>query len=744
MPDRSMVESIALAHDITCHINNGRPGGNVILKIDMSKAYDRVSWLFLLKAMQALGFNHIWCDLIYRLISNCWYSVLWDGSSYGHFKSNQGVRQGDPISPSLFILAMEVFSRLIVSQSQAGSIIPYFTKAGALQVTLISCQRLNSAKSSIFFDQNIPQDSRRSILDLTGFSEGHFPTTYLGAPLFPGRVKIEYFSSFETKVRTRIGCWMRNLISMGGRVTIIESVLNSVLIHVLAALPTPITVLDRISGLFSSFLWGQNDSSRRHWVAWRDVCVPKDAGGLGITHLSTIRTALQYKLAWRCMGADSLWGRYMRAKYKEGQAGTHMWNGIKKFFPILRSQADWKVGRGDISTRDFCWAYNTYPPSQLKNLSIKEVCNSSVLKAELLNLLPQEGKKALTDTSFDLLSDELSWLGSSDGIFSAKGIKNRLHSPQKLDRSVLSKVWQKWIPPKISVFLWRLKHKALATDDRVQWCGIPLVSKCRCCTNPSVESLEHLFLSGEAAVWLWSFGHKALGIERPQSLHQAWLMWFQNLKLLEFSDGLKLAWICCGLWELWKLRNHNIYNNGRYYILAQVQRWVLALSPLIELPYNHNMLNNTSLKALGLPQPYTPRLKWKSWCPHPHGLTLNFAWVPHASGVWAGYVLRTCLGSVQWYRAVNTSDPLQSLLIAAVSLKSSHLQPEAVQSCHPVISELKSDRNRSQVALRILSSLQGASLSRICAAANSVATEIAKSVSYHDSRHILPKCYIFD
>ncbi|KAL9674735.1 hypothetical protein QQ045_002934 [Rhodiola kirilowii] len=86
MSDRNMTEAIALAHDLTCHINNGRPG------------------------------------------------VLWDGSPYGHFKSNQGVRQGVPISPSLFIITMEIFSRLLISKCRDGSIIPYFVKAGALQI----------------------------------------------------------------------------------------------------------------------------------------------------------------------------------------------------------------------------------------------------------------------------------------------------------------------------------------------------------------------------------------------------------------------------------------------------------------------------------------------------------------------------------------------------------------------------------------------------------------------------------
>ncbi|KAL9658996.1 hypothetical protein QQ045_028255 [Rhodiola kirilowii] len=209
--------------------------------------------------MHALGFNNKWCDLIYRLISNCWYSVLWDGSSFGHFKSFQGVRQGDPISPSLFIISTECLSRLLKQRINEGYILPYFVKVGALHVMLVftnsskasltrlmelfnnlcawSGQQLNAGKSSLFLDKNVSPQRRRTILDITGFTSGSFPTTYLGAPLFSRRVKIEYFSALEEKVRRGIGEWVRKFIYMAGRVTIIEVVLNSTLIHTLASLP---------------------------------------------------------------------------------------------------------------------------------------------------------------------------------------------------------------------------------------------------------------------------------------------------------------------------------------------------------------------------------------------------------------------------------------------------------------------------------------------------------------------------
>ncbi|CAM8972466.1 unnamed protein product [Rhodiola kirilowii] len=98
-----------------------------MIKLDMSKAYDRVSWRFPLKVLRAFGFSHKWCDLIFRNISNIWYSTLWQGKPFGFFKSNRGVREGDPLSPSLFILTIEVLTRMINKAMQQR---PYHTVRG--------------------------------------------------------------------------------------------------------------------------------------------------------------------------------------------------------------------------------------------------------------------------------------------------------------------------------------------------------------------------------------------------------------------------------------------------------------------------------------------------------------------------------------------------------------------------------------------------------------------------------------
>ena len=81
-------------------------GGNVALKLNMTKAYDRVSWIFLVNVMRRLRFGERVIYMVWRLISNVWFSVIINGASYGYFKSRRGFHQKDPLSPALSFLGL--------------------------------------------------------------------------------------------------------------------------------------------------------------------------------------------------------------------------------------------------------------------------------------------------------------------------------------------------------------------------------------------------------------------------------------------------------------------------------------------------------------------------------------------------------------------------------------------------------------------------------------------------------------
>lgn len=232
--DRNIHENIVLAHDMAHDIHKQGKDGNAILKLDMSKAYDRISWTFLIRAMRAFGFCEQWCDLVYRCISNSWYSIFLENKMYGYFKSSCGVRQGDPLSPSLFVIAMEWISRAINRKVEEGKIKHFSTKHGVVKINhlmfaddvliftkdcpqslveliqtirdfrLISGEVLNPAKSQIFFSKNSTKDRRKQAVDVTSFLESTLPTKYLGAPLMQGRVKIEYFTYLLDNMEKRV------------------------------------------------------------------------------------------------------------------------------------------------------------------------------------------------------------------------------------------------------------------------------------------------------------------------------------------------------------------------------------------------------------------------------------------------------------------------------------------------------------------------------------------------------------
>jgi hypothetical protein len=109
--------------------------GYMAVKLDMSKAYDRVEWSFLEAMMRSLGFMERWIKLIMRCVSSVTYSVLVNGVPYGNIIPSRGLRQGDPLSPYLFLLVAEGLSSLLVRAEQEGKLTGVPISAGGVRLT---------------------------------------------------------------------------------------------------------------------------------------------------------------------------------------------------------------------------------------------------------------------------------------------------------------------------------------------------------------------------------------------------------------------------------------------------------------------------------------------------------------------------------------------------------------------------------------------------------------------------------
>ena len=122
--DRLITDNILIAFESLHHMKTQCSGrtGFMALKLDMSKAYDRVEWVFLEKILLKMGFQDTWVAMIMQCITTVSYSILVNGEPTGLIYPSRGLRQGDPLSPFLFLFCAEGLNALLCQVANNGEI----------------------------------------------------------------------------------------------------------------------------------------------------------------------------------------------------------------------------------------------------------------------------------------------------------------------------------------------------------------------------------------------------------------------------------------------------------------------------------------------------------------------------------------------------------------------------------------------------------------------------------------------
>ena len=300
---------------------------DVIVKLDIEKAYDHVNWDTLFYLMERMGFGEKWRRWMKFCVSTVRFSVLVNGSPLGFFGGTRGLCQRESLSP-LFLLVMEVLSRLLKrteeggfirdfqanSHSQGGLCISHLLFADDtilfcdatreqflyIRMVMIFFEAITGLKINIGKSEIVPVGvvgNLTTLASVLGCNVGRLPMTSLGMPLGAHFKDPSIWNPIIEKMEKKLSGWKCLYLSKGGRLTLLKSTLSSLPTYFLSLFSIPQAVADRLERIQINFLWGSSEEAFKYpLVAWNKVCWPVENGGLGIRMIGLFNQSPAWKM----------------------------------------------------------------------------------------------------------------------------------------------------------------------------------------------------------------------------------------------------------------------------------------------------------------------------------------------------------------------------------------------------------------------------------------------------------------
>lgn len=422
---------------------------------------------------------HHFVKWIMACVSSVYFTIHMNGSESQKIEGGRGLRQGDPLSPILFVIVMEYFSRLMKGVSQRSD---YHHHPGCKQLNISHImfaddllifsrpdkQSLEAVMSALkSFEQsaglraNLQKSQlvlggcnsylQQQALQITGLPEHTFPLKYLGVPITASRLtKLECRSLVE-KMTARVQLWSTRNISYAGRARLINNVLFGMFAYWASIFIMPKEILVQLTKLCRNYLWGGSaEYKNAPHVSWQQACKPKKHGGLGLTDLETWNRAKIASAVWAVAEKrDLLWVKWVHERYLKN---TNWW----EYSPRKDSSWCW---------RKICKVKDDFHAGRLQQPWTWDTCRYKVSKG-------------------------YTWLmGGMEAV-------NWQHI-----------IWAKPNIPRAAFISWVAIHNKLPTTSRLASFGFQSPSTCVLCRAAS-EDQTHLFFTCVYARQIWEALHR--------------------------------------------------------------------------------------------------------------------------------------------------------------------------------------------------------------------------------------------
>ena len=595
----------------------------ILLKLDISKAFDSVSWAFLLEILQKRGFGPRCRNLISGILGSSSTRILLNGIPGEELFHRRGLRQGDPLSPMLFILVMDVLNCMVEKANSEGLLQPLATRNIHHRVSIYAddvvlflrpvatdlCMvenllqlfgaatglKTNIQKSSVMPIQ-CSEDELTVVQAHLPCEVQNFPCKYLGLPLSIRKLSRAQLQPIIDKIAEKLPGWKADLLNRAGRAILVQHVLTAMLIYVATALELPPWCLRAIDKIRRNFLWrGRKEANGGHCLlAWPKVCMPKELGGLGILDLQRFSWALRVRWLWL--------GKTEPARpWSSLPVPVH--SCAKSLFAIAIHT---EVGNGE-NTKFWTdrWLngcsievlaphlFACVPKRRANRRTVKEALSNNVwlgdiqghysvaVLSEYLNVWDLIQEVVLQHD----VEDVHKWRFEASGQFSTKSAYEALFIGS-VYFAVGKLIWGTWAPKKCKFFMWLVAHNRCWTADRLARRGLSHPDHCPLCEQEE-ETINHLL---SACVFARQFWHRFLGCFGFQAVTPLpndldFFMWWQQAGD-RISAGVLQGFntlVVLGAWSIWRTRNDTVFDRiapsvDRALLLArdEAELWMLA------------------------------------------------------------------------------------------------------------------------------------------------------------------------